>query len=134
MLRPKIVKTTYSRQRETKLTKMGSQFLRIDVRSLEPGRRLRPLLFVMQRGFPFESAQTVYKRKQCHVRILMEMHGVLVTDNGTVGDSTPKRATVSPHLNRFPTDTLPAKPQPIQNGRIRDALFTGCICFRLNWL
>lgn len=53
--RQRVSRVTYSRQRETKLTKTGSQFFKMDVRSLEPGRRLRPLLLVMQRGFPFES-------------------------------------------------------------------------------
>lgn len=46
---------TYSRQRETKLTKTGSQFFKMDVKSLDPGLRFLPLLLVMQRGLPFES-------------------------------------------------------------------------------
>ena len=56
--------STHSRQRETKLTKTGSQFFRMLARSLDPGFRLRPLLLVMQRGLPLESAESVVGAQQ----------------------------------------------------------------------
>ena len=74
---------TYSRQRETKLTKTGSQFFKMEVKSLDPGRRLRPLLLVMQRGLPLESRKSFERkgRRPCLSSFLFVFHFSFLVQN-----------------------------------------------------